>query len=451
MPGTASSRRDFLRGTAAGAAGAALSQALGCRMDGGERPNLFVIVADDFGIDAVTSYGGESFETPHLDALAASGVRFESCYATPLCTPSRVELMTGKYPFRTGWVANIDHRSRAASDGLSRVVDPGLGTFAQRLRDEGYRTAIAGKWQLCHFDEHPNHLAECGFERWCCWYWTVDGKAKNRYWHPAIYQGGQGGQGGPGGQGGETHLRVEGAYGPDLCCDSLLRFVEEQRDQPWLAYYPMILPHKPYVWPPAEVADGEIDRRMDSDPGKFPAMVKYLDHLVGRIVATLERLALRERTWIVFLGDNGTPNEIATRFRGRELRGGKGSLSEVGTRVPLICSRPGTALSGVVAPDLVDLSDLFPTLLDLAGVAAPHGLDGLSFAPVLHGRGRSPRTWAFSQLGRGQALREGDWKWYSDRRLFDLAGDPFEEEDRHADPALRELVHSFERTARSLT
>ncbi|MFG0317621.1 MAG: sulfatase-like hydrolase/transferase [Planctomycetota bacterium JB042] len=434
-----SSRREFLRGTAAGAAGAVLSQALGCRTAPAERPNLFVIVADDFGIDGVGCYGGEAFDTPRIDALAASGVRFESCYATPLCTPSRVELLTGKYPFRTGWVANIDHRARRDSDGRSRFVDPALGTWAQRLRDAGYRTAVAGKWQLCHFDEHPDHVVECGFDRSCCWAWTVDGKALNRYWHPALRRDG------------ETVLRLEGAYGPDVCCDWLLDFVASSRGRPWVAYHPMILPHKPFVRPPGALPPGKgFDRRKDADAANFPALVGHLDAIVGRVVDALERTGERERTWIVFLGDNGTPAEVATRFRGRDLRGGKGSLTEIGTRVPLIVSRPGVAAPGRVIADPVDLSDLFPTLLDLAGVDVPPGLDGASLAPALRGEGGVARTWAYSQLGAAQSLREGDWKWYSDRRLFDLAGDPFEETNRYDDPAAAEVLRAFERTAREL-
>ena len=430
-------RRDFLRGTAAGAAGAVLSQALGCAERRGPRPNLLVIVADDYGIDGVGAYGGESIATPRLDALAASGVRFEHCYATPLCTPSRVELLTGKYPFRTGWVGNIDHRAAAASDGVGRVVDPTLGTWAQRLRDVGYRTAAAGKWQLCHFDEHPRHPESCGFDAYRFWYWTVDGKAKNRYWHPALYENGA------------PRMRVEGAYGPDLCARFLRDFIDADDGRPWLAYYPMILPHKPYVWPPTRVGDAGFDRRMNADPAKFPAMVEYLDAVVGNLVDHLERTGQRERTVVAFLGDNGTPKEIDLRFRGRDVVGGKGKLTEGGTRVPLMVSRPGTIPAGAVADDLIDLSDLFPSLLDLAGVDVPRGLDGVSFAPVLRGE-PGAREWAFSQLGDTRALRRGGWKWYSDGRLFDLAADPFEEEDRHDDPAAGTVRAELEELSRAI-
>jgi len=436
MPPT--TRREFLRGTAAGATGAVLSQALGCSKRAEDRPNLFIIVADDFGIDGVGAYGGESFATPRIDALAASGVRFETCYATPLCTPSRVELLTGKYPFRTGWVGNIDHRAIADSDGVARVVDPTLGTWAQRVRDAGYRTAAAGKWQLCHFDEHPRHVVSCGFDEYRFWYWTVDGKAKNRYWNPAIYENG------------EAKMRVDGAYGPDLFSESLLRFAAADDGRPWLAYYPMILPHKPYLWPPTRVGDEGIDRRMHADPEKFPAMVEYMDAVIGQIVDRLEELGQRERTVVMFLGDNGTPKEIRPRFRGREVVGGKGKLSEVGSRVPLIVSRPGTIPAGVVASDLVDLSDLFPTVLELVGVDSPRGLDGRSFAPVLRGE-RGAREWAYSQLGAAKSLRKGDWKWYSDHRLFDLAADPFEDQNLHGADSVAAVTAEFEALARDLT
>jgi arylsulfatase A len=157
--------------------------------------------------------------------------------------------------------------------------------------------------------------------------------------------------------------------------------------------------------------------------------VSYLDAQVGRVVDALDALGLAESTVVLFAADNGTPAPVDVEWRGVKRRGLKGTLSEGGTRVPLIARWKGTTAAGATVPDLVDLSDFLPTLADLAGASVPDAwqVDGRSFAPRLRGTGEGPREWTFSQLKEARCVREARWKLYGDGRLFDIVADPHEQ------------------------
>ncbi|MFG0317977.1 MAG: sulfatase-like hydrolase/transferase [Planctomycetota bacterium JB042] len=425
------SRRGFLKGVAAGAAAAAWA---GCRRGAPPRedgpPNVLLVVADDLGIGALSLYGEAGIETPRLARLAAEGMRFETVWSTPLCTPSRVELLTGRYPCRTGWTDNIQARFEPGFAG-KRFVDPAWPSLGRVMRDAGYRTAVAGKWQLCRFDERPDHPAELGFEEHRLWSWMEkgsDGRAlvqTARYWNPSVVEGGV------------TTTR-DGAYGPHLFRDFLADFMRRRRDEPFFAYYPMALPHPPYQPPPSRAAAGDPATR-SSDPAFFPDMVAALDAIVGELVDAVDALGLGARTLVLFTSDNGTPGEIPVRRHGVPGVGGKGTLSEAGVRVPLIARWTGVVAPGTVTPALVDLSDVLPTLAELSGAADVPETDGVSFLPVLVGKEGARRT-IFSQLGDARAIRGRRWKLDSDVRLFDLVNDPLERFDLGADPARKGLV-----------
>jgi arylsulfatase A len=367
-----------------------------------KRPNVLVIMADDLGYECLSCNGSTSYRTPHLDALAKTGVRFEHCYCAPLCSPSRVQLMTGRYGFRTGWTSLID--------GPKEFLDPAREkTFGEIFRAAGYATGFAGKWQLCAFDLHPDHLRACGFDESCAWAWVYKGKQTSRYWNPVIWQNGK--------------LREDtaGKYGPDLYCDFLIDFIRKNRSRPFFAYYPMTLVHSPFEAPP------DTKGQKAGKNGNFPAMVAYMDKLVGKLLATLDELGLRDNTLVLFTGDNGTPRGIVSHLGDRVIEGGKGTMTEAGTHVPLIVSGPGV-VPGRVSTDLVDFSDVLPTLADLTGVALPKGvtLDGRSFAPQLGGQPGQPREWVFCQLGQARFVRDRRWRLHHDGRLFDLHNDPQE-------------------------
>ena len=269
-PAPGRSRRQFLRDVVAtAAAGTSLSGCGRSRRRGGP-PNFVVILADDLGIDSVGCYGAESISTPRIDELARLGVRFQNAYSTPLCTPSRVQLLTGRYPFRTGWTDNIQARLEANDPAAPPVVDPSERTFAHVLKEKGYVTGVAGKWQLCLFQEEAEHPHQLGFDEYLLWLWMKDKveddyEVSSRYWLPSIFEGG------------EVQRELPGVYGPDLFCDYVVDFMKRHRDRPFLIYYPMILPHPPFVMTPRELDPAKVTSEPRPYPSNFRRMVVYME------------------------------------------------------------------------------------------------------------------------------------------------------------------------------
>ena len=228
-------------------------------------------MVDDLGKEWISCYGGEGIETPHVDALAAGGMTFRNAWSMPQCTPTRVTLLTGQYPFRHGWTNHWD----VPRWGAGAHFDPGLNlSFPLVLREAGYKTAAAGKWQIDDFRVEPRAMDAAGFDRWCMWtgYETGNPPSGRRFWDPYIAADGVS----------RTHA---GRFGPDVYCDFLIAFMREHRDQPMLLYFPMALTHGPLTTTPDEPDVGEGQAR-------FPAMVRYMDKLVGRLVAELETLGI---------------------------------------------------------------------------------------------------------------------------------------------------------------
>lgn len=387
------------------------------------RPNIIFILADDYGIPGVGCYGG-NHKTPHLDALAKGGTRFENCFAEPLCGPTRATLMTGRYVFRTGMLTN----------GHGRLVSPDREVcIARVLKQAGYATAVAGKWRQLQYFQTKEDAQRWGFDEFLTWGGgTADMEAnaaqnasqkakkkqagKNdsiekgeRYWEPAYNHNGQ------------PLTNVEGKYGPDLLHNFVVDFIERHRAGPFFVYYPTPLIH------------GPILRTPDSQPGAsrqqhYEDNIAYLDKLVGKLVAELDRLKLRENTLIVFTGDNGSvPYETV---HGRKVDGHKSDLLEGGSRVPLIVNWPGVTPAGAVRKDLIDFSDLFPTFAELAGAKLPDNvtIDGRSFAAAIKGEKGSPREWVYIQLGeKKKYVRDAGWKLNNDGEFFDMRNAPFEQ------------------------
>jgi arylsulfatase A len=374
------------------------------------KPNIILIMADDLGAEGLGCYGSTSYKTPHLDALAKSGIRFTNGFSTPLCSPSRVELMTGRYGFRTGWTQLINA-------GADDYFDPKKEkTFGHVLKAAGYATGIAGKWQLAQFQKHPDHVRECGFDESLMWTWQMDGKRTDRYWNPSIWKGGKLLEG------------TQDKYGPDLEADFVCDFIRRHKAGPFFFYYPMTLVHNPFEPPPDSKEAKKPGKKGDGGARVLADMIAYMDKVVGRIVSTLDELKIRENTVVFFTGDNGTTRGIPSQLGARTVIGGKGSMADTGSRVPLLASWPGTAPAGKVLDDLVNFCDFLPTLGDLAGARLPEGvtIDGRSFAPQLRGEAGKPRDWAFTQLGKNRWVRDLRWKLHSDGRLFDIQNDPEE-------------------------
>lgn len=372
------------------------------------RPNVVLVMADDFGYECVRCNGGTSYRTPHLDALAAGGVRFTQAYATPLCTPSRTQIMTGRYNFRN-YVrfGEFDFRER---------------TFAHALKAAGYATCIAGKWQLGGGTRGPY---DAGFDDYCLWQFDPATKG-SRYAGPKVFRNG------------EPVTGLEGKYGPDVFCDHLCDFATKNKTRPFFLYWPEVLTHAPYEPPPDSdrakpAGKGRAARKGADATGNFPDMVEYLDKTVGRLVAHLEKEGLRDNTLIAFTGDNGTGKEITSRLDGRAVRGGKGNTTTLGTHVPLIVSWPAGAKGGRVCDDLIDFTDVLPTLAAAAGAELPNDvtLDGRSFLPQVRGEAGDPRDSIFCHYeprhGNNQRkvryAQDRRWKLYQDGRLFDMLAD----------------------------
>lgn len=361
-------------------------------------PNIVLIMADDFGYECVGANGSTSYQTPRLDALAASGIRFTQCYAMPLCTPSRVQLMTGRYNFRN-YVrfGEFDFRER---------------TFAHFLKEAGYKTAIAGKWQLAGGLDGPH---KAGFDEYCLWQIFAADKG-SRYAGPKIHQNGK------------LLTGLEKRYGPDVFFEFLQDFVTRHHDQPFLVYWPMVLTHSPFEPTPDSKPGAK-----PANPSNFPDMVRYMDKNVGKLVDHLEKLKLRENTLILFTGDNGTAQMIRSKLGDRVVLGGKGKTTTSGTHVPLIANWPGKIPAGKVSNDLVDFTDILPTLLDVGGKQPPkdHLLDGRSFLHQLRGETGNPREWIFCHYEprhgqnntKERFAQDQRWKLYQDGRLFDLRDD----------------------------
>jgi len=408
------------------------------------RPNVLLILVDDLGLECLSEYGGTSYATPHIDQLAAGGMRFDYAFCTPVCTPSRVELMTGLYPFRTGWDVGIWTRNYE-----ERLVDPALPSIGRVMQAAGYATAVAGKWQLCHFERSPDHAEELGFDEYCLWTYRLQsqGAVDHRFWKPSVWESGAK----------DTEVERDELYGPDLYCDFLIDFIERHQDQPWFAYYPMALVHRPYTATPDTVLDvaatlAEAPEKAEDSLERFGDNVAYMDRIVGRLTAALERLELRDETLILFTADNGTDARITSLVGTLAVRGGKTQLTELGAAVPLIASWPGVIQPGTVNADLIDFTDILPTLADVAGSRAPDGGDGRSFVPQLRGERGHPRDWIYVQLEGHWYIRDRNWRLHDDGRMFDVR-DRFREREiteRRATPSDREASRRLSATASQL-
>jgi arylsulfatase A len=414
---------------------ALLTVLAGCAASSGtaaarERPNVIVFLVDDAGVEAFGPYGGE-YPTPHLDRLAAGGARFDACHSQPLCTPSRVKLMTGR--------SNLRNYVRFS------ILDPEAWTVGHLLQSAGYATGVVGKWQLYGADSYPERWQgagtrpeDAGFDTWCLW--QVE-RLGSRYRSPLLEIDG------------ELVEHGEDAYGPDVFATWATEFIAAHEREPFFLYYPMVLTHSPFEPTPASAVPAA-----DASPAHFGDMVTHVDAVVGRVLAELEARGLTERTLVLFTSDNGAEASIVSLRNGREVRGGKRTTTDAATHVPLLVSRPGTIPAGVVCDDLVDLSDVLPTLAEAAGVTLgpERELDGRSLLPQALGRRGDPREALFCYSNPRPDQRPGwetrfardhRFKLYGDGRLYDVAADPGEATPL---PPGREADAARERLARVL-
>ena len=351
-----------------------------------QRMNVVLIMADDFGYECIGANGSE-YQTPNIDRLAEQGIRFTNCHSNPLSTPSRVQLMTGKY--------NVKNY---ISFGELDRKETSFGNLFERA---GYATCIAGKWQLGHEVDSPRHF---GFQYSCLWQHTLkavdEGGNDTRYSSPIVDINGK------------IKEYPMGTFGPDIYNQFILDFVKEHRDQPFFVYYPMCLTHCPFVsTPDSEEWDQHRSPTYKGHAVHYPDMVAYTDKMVGRLLDELERLDLMDNTLVIFLGDNGTDSPVVTMLNGKPYPGGKGKTIDSGTHVPMIVHHP-KAHQGV-NENLVDFTDFLPTICEAADISirGMKELDGTSFYPQLVGKHADVRDWVYC--------------WYAPRKVYDEAAQVF--------------------------
>ncbi|MBN1388082.1 MAG: sulfatase-like hydrolase/transferase [Bacteroidales bacterium] len=379
-----------------------------------EKPNIILILADDMGYECLGCNGSLSYNTPVLDDLASSGLRFTNCYAQPLCTPSRVKIMTGKYNYR-----NYEYFG---------YLDENELTFGTLFKEAGYATCIAGKWQLNGlsydlpgYDDNSRPYL-FGFDEYCLWQLTVPGNEGSRYADPVIEKNGE-----------MLRPGIE-KYGPDIFTDFIIDFVKRRKEQPLFIYYPMVLVHNPFVPTPDSEEWNDPVMKLQQDNKYFSDMVNYTDKLVGRIVTSLKENGIFDKTIVIFTGDNGTNRSIVTETNYGTVRGFKGNTTDAGTRVPLVISWPDEINRPSVYDGLVDFSDFMPTFADL--VNADIVSDGRSLLPLftdeefiekesifMH---YDPRWGANANKYRNQFARTKEYKLYQDGKFYYLPDDVLE-------------------------
>ena len=395
------------------------------------KPNIVFILADDLGFAEIGANGSDRYQTPHIDSLAKTGIRFNHFYTAPLCGPSRALILTGRYAFRTGAV------TQDACANIIRKGDKAEVMIPTVLKKAGYATAMIGKWgQLLPSGD----AAEWGFDH------MMSFKASGVYWNKAAaaswvkkygLDGDKFGEGGVRANPGPYNIdakkltMADHEYMPDLMHKDAMAFINEHKDQPFFLYYSMshvhsqILPTPDSTPPPPGLDAAAKYARVYRDN------ITYMDKLVGLLLAELDRLKLRDNTVLFFMGDNGTAkaaSDLAT-IGGRRIVGQKGGMEEGGGLVPFIINWRGVTPAGRLSENFTDASDLLPTFAEIAGAPLPENriIDGKSLFPQIKGESKSPRMWAFTQLGENYHVREAGWKLNQSGQLYDMKNAPFEE------------------------
>lgn len=379
----------------------ALSAAQESEVGSDAPPNIIVVLTDDQGYGDLSSYGHPTLRTPNIDRMAREGIRLTSFYSTAsVCTPARAAFLTGRYPVRSGLV-------HVLGPGAEMGLPASELTLAEALQEEGYRTAMIGKW---HLGDRPEfNPLQHGFDEFFGIPYSHDFRPPFVASAPPE---------------GVPLLRGERIVERPVDFPNMtqrftaeaIRFIRESSGEPFFLYLAHPMPHLP--------VEPSADFRGKSRAGRYGDVVEEIDWSVGELLRTLKELGIEERTIVVYTSDNGPWLNPGARMmqEGQRpwdagsagpLRGSKGSTWEGGLRVPGIVWWPGTIPGGQVSAEIVTNMDLFPTLLHAAGGEVPEGhqLDGMDVLPLLMGQGPSPRQEFFYFLGPNlQAVRQGRWK-----------------------------------------
>jgi len=378
------------------------------------KPNIVLILADDVSADMFSCYGQPgTAKTPNIDRIGREGVQFTTCFAPAICAPSRACLMTGVYGNRTGVFRNDMWAFDSRGTLFTRQH-----SWAKLIRDAGYKTAVAGKW---HCGAKEAWEPEIGFDEFCMYegpdkiksHFGIDviasGQRKDvelpdvRYWYSSMVQNGK-------------YVEVtENDFGPDKRCEFLMDFMTRMAGagEPFVAYWPTVIPHGPYSTTPDAGAPMDIELPKPDVKGmskeektkalaeygrkqteRFINLNQYMDKLIGKLIRKAEELGIYDNTYFIFCADNGTA--VTAKDRGVER----------GVHVPYVVRGPGVKVRGATE-ELTDFSDIAPTLLDMAGVKPPADVpfDGKSQLPFLTGKTATHREWIYAYTGPVQVLR----------------------------------------------
>jgi arylsulfatase A len=375
-------RRSFLKSIAA----VSISTTLAClRKKQRSNPNIVLIVVDDLGWKDLGCYGSSFYETPNIDRLAASGMRFTNAYSScPVCSPTRAALLTGKSPANLGFTGHITAIGRHRYPEHGRIIPPKDRmyvpleevTIAEALKPAGYSTISIGKWHVGN--EKKYYPTKQGFDQNIAGYkhgsppaYFFPYKDPDKEWNPEI----------PTLKGGK-----EGEYLTDRLTDEAIQFVEKKKLGPFFLYLPFYAVHTPLQAPQNLIQ--KYEKKLQSDSSQknavYGAMVERMDYNVGRLMDFLRKSGLGENTLVVLVSDNGG---LSTVTNNQPLREGKGFLYEGGIRVPLIISLPGKIDAGTECDVPTISHDLYPTITDFVSDSQPsRGLEGKSLAPILTGK-----------------------------------------------------------------
>ena len=369
-----------------------------------DKPNVILFMADDMGAEALGCYNSTTCNTPNLDRLAKEGMLFENAYTSPLCTPTRVMLMTGRHPHKTGF-------RRLISKELDVRMPKDFVTFGSYFKNAGYATAIAGKWQLGYFDSYPDMLSEFGFDEHAMWVWRWHGKKHSRYYEPGLWTDGKFSTGTP------------EEYGPDKYSARMLEFIDKKKDTPFFIYYSMALTHDPFEMPPDCEAEATkfLKGNESAKTRNFAGMTYYTDKIVGQFVDKLEEHGLTDNTLILFTADNGTKGDIVNQLKTVSVSGGKASMTEQGARIPFIVRWPGKVAAGVRSDKMIGLVDVVPTLNAIIGAENDEKVDGLDLSHYFYGTGGKERDHFFICLSEKYFVRDHRFRLHNDGRFYDIS------------------------------
>lgn len=383
-----------------------------CNINDISKPNVILIMADDIGYEALSINGANDIRTPVLDSLARNGINFKNAYSQPLCTPSRVKIMTGKPNYE-----NYEYFT---------YLNPKEKTFGNLFQDNGYKTLVAGKWQLngvqFKLDDYTDlkRPYTFGFDSYMLWWLAERG---SRFANPVLVN---------------NEKKIDTSiddYGPEIVSDYIVEFINEHSNSPFFIYYPMMLVHDPFLpTPNSKDWENEQNRLNSNNPEYFPEMVSYMDSTVGKIINALKNNNIDDNTIIIFLGDNGTDRKVFTKNNNVLVKGSKGLTNKYGTNVPLIISWSKLKKIKNEQTPLVDLIDFYSTFEDILNVEKKTS-NGVSLLPLLLGENFDERKyittyynpmWGSLYKNRAVYIQNKKYKLYKSGSFYNYQLDPEE-------------------------